>query len=177
MKSAIIYGSAGTGKGIYEKVKDIYDVLYFVDENPARIGETNDGIPVFAREKIFETQFDFIIMGMLTGFEDAVKYLMSYGVAEGQIITKYVALSLRARRACLEGIAEILALREANGAVAEMGVYRGDFAKVINEIFSTKTLYLFHMGASRFNMLCTSLSISFISFANDAAPCLSIAAR
>lgn len=143
MKTAVIYGSTGTGKGVYAKVKDIYEVLYFVDENPARVGDKNNGIPIYAREKIFDNRPDIVIMGMLTGLEEAIAHLMANGVAEEQIVTKYVDLSMRARRAALQGMKQILDSREAVGAVAEVGVYRGDFAKIINEVFSDRTLYLF----------------------------------
>lgn len=144
MKTAVIYGSTGTGKGVYAKINDTYEVLYFVDENPARIGQSNDGIQICAREKIFDNPPDVVVMGMLTGLEEAVSYLMAHGIAEEQIVTKYVDLSMRARRAALEGMKEIIvSLGGADGAVAELGVYRGDFAKVINEVFPDRTLYLF----------------------------------
>ncbi len=38
MKTAVIYGSTGTGKNVYSQVKEKYDVLYFVDEDPKRVG-------------------------------------------------------------------------------------------------------------------------------------------
>ncbi|MCD2425979.1 TylF/MycF family methyltransferase [Niabella pedocola] len=47
------------------------------------------------------------------------------------------------RISTLELIAEEIRKNNVEGSVAELGVYRGDFAKYINEAFPEKTLYLF----------------------------------
>lgn len=143
MKTAIIYGSTGTGKNVYSQVKEKYDVLYFVDENPQRIGEKNGDLEVNVRERILETQPDVVIMGQLTGYEEAVQWLVKNGIAEERILCQYVDLPARARKDCLEKIAVIFKEKNILGAVAELGVYRGDFAKVINETFPDRKLYLF----------------------------------
>jgi len=47
------------------------------------------------------------------------------------------------RLAALEQCAHEIALRSISGAVAELGVYRGEFAVRINQAFRERTLYLF----------------------------------
>jgi O-methyltransferase len=47
------------------------------------------------------------------------------------------------RASSLELIANEIHDKNIAGAVAELGVYRGDFAKIINKAFPNKTLYLF----------------------------------
>ena len=47
------------------------------------------------------------------------------------------------RLATLELIAYEIRLKKVPGSVAELGVYRGDFAKKINEAFPDRKLYLF----------------------------------
>lgn len=47
------------------------------------------------------------------------------------------------RRAALELCAHDIAGRNIDGAVAELGVYRGEFARRINQAFPGRTLYLF----------------------------------
>ncbi len=84
-----------------------------------------------------------VILGQLTGQEEAEAWLVENGMPEERIICKYVDLPLRARRDCLEKLAEIFKEKELPGAVAELGVYRGDFAKVINAVFPDRKLYLF----------------------------------
>lgn len=107
MKRAVIYGSTGTGKHVYELAKNKYEILYFVDEDPKRIGEKAEGKEIRERDSIFRDKPDVILMGILTGYEEAVAYLISKGVEEEQIICGYVDLPSRARRDCLEKIAEI----------------------------------------------------------------------
>ena len=143
MKTAVIYGAATTAKHVYEEVKRQYAVQYFVDGNPALIGSRIDGLEVKGREAILEARPDLVVMGILTGYEDVVEYLIQNGFPEERIICRFVDLNTRARRDCLEKIAMILEDKEVSGAVAELGVYRGDFAKVINTVFPERKLYLF----------------------------------
>ncbi len=143
MKTAVIYGAATTAKRVYEEVKGQYAVRYFVDGNPAFIGSRIDGLEVKGREAILEARPDLVVMGILTGYEDAVEYLIQNGFPEERIICRFVDLNTRARRDCLEKIAMILEDKAVPGAVAELGVYRGDFAKVINTVFPDRKLYLF----------------------------------
>lgn len=143
MNTAVIYGATTTGKRVYEEVRTKYDVQYFVDGLQDLIGTHIETLEVKSREKILETKPDVVIMGILTGYEDAVEYLVDKGFPEEKIICKYVDLNSRARRDCIEKIAIILSEKNCGGAVAELGVYRGDFAKVINEVFSDRKLYLF----------------------------------
>jgi len=47
------------------------------------------------------------------------------------------------RLSSLELVAKEIYEKNVNGSVAELGVYRGDFAKYINEVFFDRKLYLF----------------------------------
>lgn len=143
MKTAVIYGSTGTGKKVYDQVKNKYNILYFVDENPERIGEKNNEVEIRDRESIMKQRPDVVIMGMLTGFDEAVSWLGTVGFDETSIVSGYVDLSLRSRQATLESISKIIKKNSINGNVAELGVYRGDFAKLINSEFTDRLLYLF----------------------------------
>lgn len=143
MKSAVIYGATGTGKHVYQEVKDKYEILYFVDENPLLKGKSVESLEVCEPKRIVEKKPDIVIMGILTGYEEAISYLLEQGILEEQIVTKYVDLSSRARRDSLEKISFLFKEKEIKGAIAELGVYRGDFAKVMNETFPDRKLYLF----------------------------------
>lgn len=102
MKSAVIYGATGTGKHVYQEVKDKYEILYFVDENPLLKGKSVESLEVCEPKRIVEKKPDIVIMGILTGYEEAISYLLEQGILEEQIVTKYVDLSSRARRDSLE---------------------------------------------------------------------------
>lgn len=143
MKTAVVYGSTGTGKNVYSLIKEKYNVLYFVDGNPKKIGEMIGEIPIRPRESLLDNQPDLVILGQLTGYEEAEKWLINNGISEERVIKEYVDLPARARKDCLDKISILLEEKGCQGAVAELGVYRGDFAKVINEAFPDKKLYLF----------------------------------
>lgn len=120
-----------------------YEILFFVDGNPNLIGSTVKNLPVRAPKDILCERPDFVIMGILTGYEETKNKLMEAGFPEERIIIKHVDLATRARRQCLKDAARIINMHGVSGAVAELGVYRGDFAKEINHVFPDRTLYLF----------------------------------
>lgn len=143
MKTAVIYGSTGTGRKVYDQIKEKYQVQYFVDEDEKRVGKDNFGISIDSRKRILREKPDIVVMGQLTGYQEAAEWLIENGYPEEHIVLEYVDLPFRARKSCLISIAEIFEEKKTEGAVAELGVYRGDFAKVINEIFPKRKLYLF----------------------------------
>lgn len=143
MKSAVIYGASMTGKDVYRQVKGKYDILFFVDRNPALIGQTFDGIPIKTDEDVLQALPDLLIMGVLTGYEAAAEKFIDRGFPSEHIITSYVDLPHRARTKALESVATIIEEKNVLGAVAELGVYMGDFSKEINRVFPDRTLYLF----------------------------------
>ena len=143
MKTAVIYGSTGTGKNVYSLIKEKYKVMYFVDENPKRIGQKADFLDIRARKEILNDSPDVVVLGQLTGYEEAKEWLIDNGIDEEKIICQFVYLHFRARKSSLEKISAILTEKNIPGAVAELGVYRGDFAKVINSVFPDRKFYLF----------------------------------
>lgn len=143
MKQAVIYGASATGKSLYEKVKDTYDIICFVDGDARKHNSKVCELEIKPVEEVFSLKPAIIIMGILTGLQDAVEYLVSKGFPEERIITKYVDLASRARKDFLEKAAIIVKEKKLSGSVAELGVYRGDFAKEINSVFSDRKLYLY----------------------------------
>ena len=48
MTRLVIFGAGGTGRRVYQKVKDKYSVIGFADNDSSRWNSENiDGIPVF----------------------------------------------------------------------------------------------------------------------------------
>ncbi|WP_238700395.1 TylF/MycF family methyltransferase [Helicobacter jaachi] len=101
--------------------------------------------------------FDRIIIGTFTGLYEISAQLQSLGVPKEKIDTSYIEVSVKARENFVREFAsEFLQNIESkatdsintessrqNYAIAEVGVYRGDFARVINEAFSKNRFYLF----------------------------------
>ncbi|MCH5314259.1 MAG: class I SAM-dependent methyltransferase, partial [Helicobacter sp.] len=82
-----------------------------------------------------------VIVGTFTGYYEISAQLQEMGVAKEKIDVSYIELSVRARIAFLEDFAKLWG--NLQGAVAELGVYRGDFARYINAAFAHRKLYLF----------------------------------
>ena len=142
MSTAAIFGATGTGKRVYTSVKDKYDVRYFIDEDTSLVGKDNFGVPIYNVEHLLQEKPDVVIMGKLTGLDDSVEFLSENGFEEYRIITNYVDLPIRARQSALKCISSLIQDKEA-APCAELGVYRGDFAKIINETFPDRKLFLF----------------------------------
>ncbi len=99
------------------------------------------GISIYPSSKILELDFDKVIVGTFTGLYEISEQLESMGIPKTKIDVGYIELSVKARIAFLQDFAKIS--QHLEGSVAELGVYRGDFARYINESFKEKTLYLF----------------------------------
>lgn len=143
MNNAVIYGATATGQNIYRNVAQNFNIQYFVDGDSEIQGSKVFGLEVKSPDEIFTTGVDIVIMGIMTGWQDVVAELVSKGFEEEKIICKYVDLSSRARIDFLEKVALIINEKNIQGAVAELGVYRGQFAKEINRVFSERKLYLY----------------------------------
>ena len=103
-----------------------------------------EGIEVKEPGEILQTDFDSIYIGVLTYYEEVKSMLEELGVPAQKVIGRYVEIPTYARIECLKSIRQMLEEDGiVNGAVAELGVYQGEFAKEINRIFSDRKLYLF----------------------------------
>lgn len=102
---------------------------------------TGGGISIYPSLKLLELDFDKVIVGTFTGLYEISEQLESMGIPKAKIDVGYIDLSVKARIAFLQDFAKIS--QHLEGSVAELGVYRGDFARYINESFQEKTLYLF----------------------------------
>lgn len=80
------------------------------------------------------------------------KFLLSRGIVLTEVLKylsrkKGIDLSAYAgdyvRNSSLELVAHEINEQEITGSVAELGVYRGDFARIMNEVFPGRKLYLF----------------------------------
>lgn len=145
MLEVMIFGASDTGKRIYEDVKEKEKVIGFVDYDPQKWGGGGyDGIPIDDPAILTEKSFDKIYIGVLTYYQDVVDYLKNIGIPEHKIVGRYVEIPTYARIECLKNIGEILVIDGIqDGNVAELGVFRGDFAGEINKTFPDKKLYLF----------------------------------
>ena len=108
-------------------------------------GGGNDTLSIATHPSEFlkTLDFDSVIVGTFTGFYEIRSQLESMGIPRHKIDVSHIELSVRAREAFLHDFAKEINAQNLEGSVAELGVYRGDFARRINECFKDKTLYLF----------------------------------
>lgn len=101
------------------------------------------GFDVLPPSAILEHNFDKVVIATLAGASEIRAQLTEMGIAPHRIDDSYVATYLASLQNFLQNFAMLAKERALSGDCAEVGVYRGDFARHINAHFPTKKLYLF----------------------------------
>lgn len=157
-KKVIIYGAGQVGVQIAWNLGAEYKIVCFVDKDKRR--QTSDyeimrgggGIfiddkvyPVYAPEKLKSLEFDEIFIGVFyeSWANEILQMLHSFNIPKSKIQFKLTWTPFYARLNFIKTLS--LQFREQNlkGAVAELGVWRGDTASFINQIFPNDEFYLF----------------------------------
>lgn len=142
--SCYIWGAGGGGLRIYNTVKDNYNILGFVDSDTQKWGtQTVDGLKISDPNILKTAEYEKIILGTMMGINEVPKILENMGLSKDLLITEYASLSVNARRLFLKRISEMINGKDLEGAVAEVGVYKGEFAKEINYFFENRKCFLF----------------------------------
>ncbi len=147
-EKTIIFGAGRTGRRIFELAQagDLHagcEITCFADAAPDKRGTVFCGLPVKGLEEALAGEYDRIIVAALPGAVSMPARLAALGVPPHKIDSFYVNLALRSRELFLARFAECAAERGLEGAAAELGVFTGDFARVINKHFPGRKLYLF----------------------------------
>lgn len=145
MEKAIIYGAGGTGKAVYEKIKSTLEVVAFLDGDESKKGECIiGGIKCYEPESIQSIEHDYVYLASPCGYLEMRERCIQLGEDVEKIKGDFVQDGAMARINFLEHFADIIKERQnGNWSVAEAGVYRGEFSKEINRVFSEKKIYLF----------------------------------
>ena len=102
------------------------------------------GHKVIPQEKIAEAEFDKVYCLSFMHHEILYDNLINkYNVPKSKIDKSYLDGIFRAREMFVQNIAQMQRQRGIFGDVAEGGVFRGDFSKVINAAYPDSKLYLF----------------------------------
>lgn len=90
------------------------------------------------------TDFDFDTVVIASVAAAAIKSkLLSMGISGEKISSSYVEISAAGRDTFLKNVSREIMRKKLDGAVAEAGVFQGDFASLMNKYFSERKLYLF----------------------------------
>lgn len=143
MRNAIMLGAGETGKRIYSLAQKEYNIIGVVDNDSNKWGKNYLGMTVKSVQEIKNMDFDCVVIGNLVGVADNKIQLREMGLKEESIISRYVESSVWARIGFMKGVAQICYEKKLDGAIAEVGVYQGEFAKMMNVEFYDKKFYLF----------------------------------
>lgn len=139
----IIFGAAGTGQKIYQKIKDTSSVICFAENNRELWGTKISGIPIVPPDDILDMDYDCIHIGSMCGMDEIAAQLVSMGIPSYRLVKDVALVQTRSRVLFLERAAELIYQENIEGAAAELGVYKGAFSKEINRLFPDRKLYLF----------------------------------
>lgn len=144
MKKTVLFGSGQIGSMVRRLLGCGYRVVCFADNNPKRQGQMIDGIPILSPEASLQTEPHCFCIGVLDQerASQMEKQIRELGFT-GEIIFPNSLKLFDARAGMMRLMAEQIKERKIPGEIAEVGVYRGDFAVLLNEAFPNRKLHLF----------------------------------
>lgn len=142
MNKAIIFG-ASSSQRLHRMIEEKYEIVAYSDNDQAKWGGVINNLPIIPPTEIKSWKWDEIIVASSTGMYPIQKQLMDYGIGKSSINLSFIELQVKAREQFLSDFSRIVYDNKMQGAVAEAGVFQGEFAKVINEKFFDRRLYLF----------------------------------
>lgn len=150
MIKTLIFCASSLGERVaYSLDPGQYEVIGFVDNNSEIWGQSLYGISVvYPPSKIIDIKFDLIIIASSKYKEEITSELVNnYGINREKICgyqensrnIEWLDERVIMLRKCVSLIKE----RNVSGAMAEVGVYKGDFCKYFNRFLPERKLYLF----------------------------------
>jgi O-methyltransferase len=141
MKKVLIFGAGPSGKRAFAANKGLWSVIAFCDNDPAKWGTVIENISVYPPSEILSLDYDILFIASIPGREQIKQQLHELGVHKSKIyVYRHCATGCEL---FIKNFAEDVYESTLPGSVAEVGVFRGDVAAVINECFPDRRLYLF----------------------------------
>ena len=144
MKTVALFGAGQIGAAVARLIGAGYGVCCFADNAETKWGGELVGIPVVPPRDALLFDPDCICLCVLDD-ELAVQMRTQLDALgyDGEILTPSALKIFDARSATMRLLAEQINTFAIPGDVAELGVFRGDFAVQINAAFPERTLHLF----------------------------------
>ena len=144
MKKVVLFGAGQVGAMTARLLGPDYMIVCAADNSPEKWETELAGIPVTSPENSLISAPDTFCLCVLDPEREAQmrRQLEDIGF-NGEIITPASLKIFDARTATMRLIAEQINALGVPGDVAELGVYRGDFAVLLNLAFSERRLHLF----------------------------------
>ncbi len=144
MKRAALFGAGQVGTMLLRLLAAEYEPLCFIDNSAVRQGGLVSGLPVLSPDDAMVLAPDCILLCVL---DDERAFQMEAQLAglgyRGELIRPWQLKVFDARAAVMRLLAEQIRSLGVEGCAAELGVYRGDFARLINAAFPDRPLLLF----------------------------------
>ena len=144
MKKTVLFGAGQVGAMISRLLSGEYKAMCFADNSPEKQGAALAGLPVLSPEDALQTEPTHFCVCVLDKEREAQMkaQIRSLGF-DGEIISARDMLSFDPRAATMRLLSEEIEQNSVPGDVAELGVFRGDFAALINAAFPARKLHLF----------------------------------
>lgn len=144
MKTAVLFGAGQIGAMVSRLMGTEYRITCFADNFAAKWGSTLAGIPVLSPEESLRMKPGCVCLCVLDEERagQMERQLRKLGF-EGEILNPAALKTFDARAATMRLLAEQIREENIPGDVAELGVYRGDFAVLIHAAFPERTIHLF----------------------------------
>ncbi|MDD4714982.1 MAG: macrocin O-methyltransferase [Oscillospiraceae bacterium] len=146
MKQWMIFGAGQAGRALYKLLHSGKSpVIAFADSNPSLWGKTWDGVPILPLEEAVRRRPSGIFLGIINreSCREVGGQLRRAGYDGPLYQVSQLQNRFHIRLATLRLMAEELESRAVPGALAELGVYQGEFAGEINRLLPDRKLYLF----------------------------------
>ena len=144
MKTVVLFGAGQFGAMISRLIGTGYSIQCFADNDERKWGTSLAGIPVVSPGESLRSGPDCCCLcvtdGERAGQMEAQLRALGF---DGPILRSDALKTFDARAATMRLLAEQIRGEEIPGDVAELGVFRGDFAALINATFPDRTIHLF----------------------------------
>ena len=144
MKTVVLFGAGQVGAMISRLIGTGYTISCFADNNEKKWGTTLAGIPVLSpRESLLSAPDCFCLCVMDEDRAVQMEAQIRKLGFDGMILRPDALKTFDARVATMRLLAEQIQEMQIPGDAAELGVFRGDFASLIQAALPDRTIHLF----------------------------------
>ena len=144
MKTVALFGAGQIGAAVVRLIGAGYGVCCFADNDETKWGSELVGIPVVSPRDALLFDPDCVCLCVLDDERAAQMYAQLAALGyEGEVFTPSALKVFDARSATMRLLAEQINTLAVPGDIAELGVFRGDFAVQLNAAFPERALHLF----------------------------------
>jgi len=145
MNRVVIWGTGQAGNMMRNLLRADVNVVAFCDNNKALHGAEINGVPVVDERELLKISPDLIYIAILNreACVEVSRQIEKLGIQSRIVSVIDYRSQFDIRLAVLRLIAKEVRDRNIPGALAELGVFQGEFAAEMNRFFPERSIYLF----------------------------------